>query len=250
MTIPPIANDDFKGFASAAAALDSDVLAIQEVDHGLNRSNSALQTSEIAAAMGATDWAFAPSIIGSPDGDWVEAGEKIITNDGGTIDGSYGVGIISKIKVKNWHRLDLGRSKIGAPLLIPNTQNGKAKFIYIKDEPRVALAAELENGWTIINTHLSFVPFMNLSQLKKLKNWADTFGAKVLLLGDFNLPAGIPVIGSNWKSLIVQSTYPSWSPKIQFDYILSKGVALSEVIQLPTIRSGISDHLPLSIEIN
>jgi endonuclease/exonuclease/phosphatase family metal-dependent hydrolase len=48
----------------------------------------------------------------------------------------------------------------------------------------------------------------------------------------------------------VQNTYPSWKPKIQFDYILSKGVALKDVIQVPTTKSAISDHLPLTIEID
>jgi endonuclease/exonuclease/phosphatase family metal-dependent hydrolase len=91
---------------------------------------------------------------------------------------------------------------------------------------------------------------MNLLQLRKLKRWADSFGEKVLLLGDFNLPGGIPAIGSNWQSLHVQNTYPSWKPKIQFDYILSKGVALKDVIQVPTTKSSISDHLPLTIELD
>lgn len=249
MSIPPKNGDDFAGLARAAAAIGSDVLAIQEVDHGLSRSNDALQVRDIAAAMGATDWAFAPSIIGSPDEKWEPAGDILVTNESPEFSGSYGIGIVSKLKVKHWHRINLGRSVIGAPLLIPDLKTGKPKPIYIRDEPRLAIAAELENGWTIINTHLSFVPLMNLRQLAKLKNWADTFGDKVLLMGDLNLPGGIPVIGSSWKSLIVQSTYPSWSPKIQFDYILSKGVTLKEVIQLPTIKSGISDHLPLSIEI-
>ena len=36
----------------------------------------------------------------------------------------------------------------------------------------------------------------------------------------------------------------------QFDYILSKGVALKDVIQVPTTKSSISDHLPLTIEID
>lgn len=252
MSIPPQKDDNFAGFAKAAADLGADLLAIQEVDHNLLRSNSAPQTKAIADAMGAPDWAFAPSIIGSPEGKWRAADDDIATNLQSTSEidsGSYGIGIISKIKVLKWHRLNLGRSRIGMPLLIPNAETGKAKAIYIRDEPRLALAAELENGWTVINTHLSFVPGMNIFQLAKLKNWADTFGEKVLLLGDFNLPGGIPTIGSNWQSLHVQSTYPSWQPKIQFDYILSKGVALKDVIQIPATNSGISDHLPLSIAI-
>ena len=253
MTIPPKSGDDFAGLAAAAAALGSDVIAIQEVDHGLARSNNAFQTSEIAIAMGAKNWAFAPSIIGSPEGKWEKANNDIATNlkSNSAIDsGSYGIGIVSKISVIKWHRLNLGRSIVGMPLLIPDTETGKAKAIYIKDEPRLALAAELENGWTVINTHLSFVPGVNVFQLSKLKKWADSFGEKVLLMGDFNLPGSIPAMGSKWQSLILQNTYPSWKPKIQFDYILSKGVALKDVIQVPTTKSEISDHLPLSIELS
>ena len=253
MSIPPKSGDDFAGLAAAAADLGSDVIAIQEVDHGLARSNNAFQTRDIAIAMDAKNWAFAPAIIGSPEGKWEKANNEIATNpkSNSAIDsGSYGIGIVSKISVIKWHRLNLGRSIIGMPLLIPDTETGKAKAIYIKDEPRLALAAELENGWTVINTHLSFVPGMNLLQLRKLKKWADSFGEKVLLMGDFNLPGSIPAMGSKWQSLILQNTYPSWKPKIQFDYILSKGVALKDVIQVPTTRSSISDHLPLSIKIS
>ena len=253
MTIPPKSGDDCSGLAAAAAALGSDVIAIQEVDHGLGRSNNAFQTRDIAIAMGAKNWAFAPAIIGSPEGKWEKANNDIATNIESTsaIDsGSYGIGIVSKISVIKWHRLNLGRSIVGMPLLIPDTETGKAKAIYIKDEPRLAIAAELENGWTVINTHLSFVPGMNLLQLRKLKSWADSFGEKVLLMGDFNLPGSIPAMGSKWQSLILQNTYPSWLPKVQFDYILSKDVALKDVVQVPTTKSSISDHLPLTIEIN
>jgi endonuclease/exonuclease/phosphatase family metal-dependent hydrolase len=253
MTIPPKTGDDFAGLAAAAADLGSDVIAIQEVDHGLARSNNAFQTRDIAIAMGAKHWAFAPSIIGSPEDKWEKASNDIATNlkSNSEIDsGSYGIGIVSKISVIKWHRLNLGRSIVGMPLLIPDTETGKAKAIYITDEPRLALAAELENGWTVINTHLSFVPGVNVFQLSKLKKWADSFGEKVLLMGDFNLPGSILAIGSKWQSLILQNTYPSWKPKIQFDYILSKGAALKDVIQIPTTKSAISDHLPLSIELN
>jgi len=253
MTIPPKSGDDCSGLAAAAAALGSDVIAIQEVDHGLGRSNNAFQTRDIAAAMGANHYAFAPSVIGSPDGSWRKADSIVESNIAGKSDfqnESYGIGIVSKIPVTKWHRLDLGKSPFGAPIVIPNTKTGKPKAIYIKDEPRLAIAAQLENGWTIINTHLSFVPGMNLFQLRKLKNWADSFGYKVLLMGDFNLPGSIPAMGSKWQSLILQNTYPSWLPKVQFDYILSKGAALKDVIQVPTTKSTISDHLPLTIEIN
>jgi endonuclease/exonuclease/phosphatase family metal-dependent hydrolase len=57
----------------------------------------------------------------------------------------------------------------------------------------------------------------------------------------------LPIVASQWKSLATQATYPSWGAKIQFDYILSKAPLSSQ--QLPTLLSGVSDHLPLSVEI-
>jgi endonuclease/exonuclease/phosphatase family metal-dependent hydrolase len=66
-------------------------------------------------------------------------------------------------------------------------------------------------------------------------------------MGDLNLPKNLPVVASQWKSLATQATYPSWGAKIQFDYILSKAPMSSQ--HLPTVLTGVSDHLPLSVEI-
>ena len=156
-----------------------------------------------------------------------------------------------------WHRLDLGNSVVGMPLVVPTesetSSKPKIRAIYVHDEPRLALGATLTNGWTIFNTHLSFVPGVNLFQLKKLKRWAlkisQETNTKPLILGDLNLPKNLPVAGSDWQSLIQQNTYPSWGAKIQFDYLLTHG-ANSQVNDLGTIATGISDHLPLRAEIS
>ena len=178
------------------------------------------------------------------------------TNDGAELVGGYGIGIASKVAVKHWDRIDLGRSVIGMPLIIPaEGKDGKqkAKPIYVADEPRVALAATLENGWTVINTHLSFVPFVNLYQLRKIKLWAKKlgkqYGTQVLIIGDLNLPKGIPALSSSWNSLITQNTYPSWGAKIQFDYILSNSLKTDQYEALDTVATGISDHLPIRVKI-
>ena len=153
-----------------------------------------------------------------------------------------------------YERIELGRSPVGMPLLVPGGEDGKGKprFIYVQDEPRVALVAHLENGWSIINTHLSFVPGFNIAQLKKIKRWAEKSAAqtgnKVAIIGDLNLPKGLPVVGSQWKSLITQNTYPSWGAKIQFDYILTKD-NVSKFNAIKTTATGISDHLPITVEI-
>jgi len=267
MAIPPtndILADQIK-VGQAMLKINADVIGVQEVDEKLERSGKISQVRLLAESMKAEDWAFAPSVIGTPGFKWRALEETDLpivtdknshTNDGAELVGGYGIGIVSKIAVKNWDRIDLGRSVIGMPLVIPaEGKNGKqgVKLIYVADEPRVALAATLENGWTIINTHLSFVPFLNILQLRKIKRWAKelskTYGSQVLIIGDLNLPKDIPVIASKWKSLVRQNTYPSWGAKIQFDYILSDTLNADQFEALETVITGISDHLPIQVKI-
>jgi endonuclease/exonuclease/phosphatase family metal-dependent hydrolase len=254
--IPPLsAGPSQEALAAAVRQLETEVIAVQEVDYKLLRSNSRNQVSDIADAIGAKDWAFAPSVIGTPGEKWRKlnaADSQIVTTESDALEGSYGIAIASTIPVVKWHRLELGNSVVGMPLIVPTesetSSKPKIRAIYVHDEPRLALGATLANGWTIFNTHLSFVPGVNLFQLKKLKRWALKIAAetntKPLILGDLNLPKNLPVAGSDWKSLIQQNTYPSWGAKIQFDYLLTYG-ASDGVKDLGTITTGISDHLPL-----
>jgi len=240
-----------------AAELAPEVIGVQECDFVLKRSENVNQIAEIATSIGASYFAFAPCIIGTPGETWRKLNDidqRIITNaDSSSHEGSYGIGIASKVEVLQWHRLDLGNSPIGAPLLIPSDESGPGKVrpIYIRDEPRVALAATLANGYTVINTHLSFVPGFNFRQLRKIKRWAAELekatSTVAIIMGDLNLPKNLPVVASQWKSLVAQATYPSWGAKIQFDYILSKAAVSSQ--HLPTVLTGVSDHLPLSVEV-
>lgn len=52
--------------AEAVAALDADVLALQEVDRYQPRSGTTDQTAVAAKAMGAADWRFAAALHGRP----------------------------------------------------------------------------------------------------------------------------------------------------------------------------------------
>lgn len=261
MEIPPNkTGPSLTALHRAIKALSTDVIAVQEIDFHLPRSGSVNQIAEVAQAMGADSWAFAPSIVGTPGEKWHKLNQsdiKIFTNEtANSLAGSYGIGIASTIKVLKWHRLELGNSPIGIPLVVPTesetSSKPKMRAIYVHDEPRLALAATLANGFTVVNTHLSFVPGINLAQLKKLKSWslqlAKETDTKVLLMGDLNLPKGLPVAFSKWRSLVNQSTYPSWGAKVQFDYILSDQVSPDECQPLQFLTSGISDHLPIGIE--
>jgi endonuclease/exonuclease/phosphatase family metal-dependent hydrolase len=261
MAIPPQAVADSGLLTRAVQSLDSDVMAFQEVDHFLPRSQSRPQMRDIAESIGARDWAMAPSVIGTPGESWRKLGPsepEIITSASSHAElmhESYGVGIVSKIPVLSWHRLNLGNSPLGLPLVVPGDETGKGKprFIYVKDEPRLALAAVLENGFTIVNTHLSFVPGFNLAQLRRVKKWAfsiaESTSTRAIVMGDLNLPKNLPVVRSTWKSLVTQNTYPSWGGKIQFDYILGTDLEVNEYRVRRFEATGVSDHLPIGIEI-
>ena len=72
MAIPPsndLAADQVK-LGQGIQAIGADVIGIQEVDEKLGRSGNHNQVGNIATVMGATDWAFAPSLFGNPDEKW------------------------------------------------------------------------------------------------------------------------------------------------------------------------------------
>jgi endonuclease/exonuclease/phosphatase family metal-dependent hydrolase len=64
-----------------------------------------------------------------------------------------------------------------------------------------------------------------------------------------NLPKGLPAVASKWSSLVEQNSYPSWGGKVQFDYILSNTLKPDQYESLPTVVTGMSDHLPVRVNI-
>ena len=246
--------------------LKPDFIGLQEVDLNQNRSGNLNQTKLIADSLGLKYWAFIPTLIGTPGEKWKKTEDKqtpFITSDSlnkssgqaliGNMPASYGIGFATNQAIKKIHYKYLGRSLVGMPLLIPNEGKSGAKFIYVQDEPRVALIAELENGLTITTTHLSFAPGVNIYQLSKLSKFLNSIPGKHILSGDLNLPGDLPAklssIAGGWSSLVKQYTYPSWKPKIQFDYLLAKSESGFEVKQLPVSKPIISDHIPIGAEL-
>ena len=260
--IPPTNSQDWQAEVVSAAKkvadeLQPNFIALQEVDYFQSRSNLTNQTKLVAQSMQLKYWAYLPTLIGTPGEKWRSVKDlenSIITES--SLDknpkASYGIALATNWPIKKLHVKKLGRSIIGMPLLIPKDNGKGVRFIYVKDEPRVALIAELENGYTIATTHLSFVPGVNIFQLNKLSSYLKKLPGLVLLTGDLNLLANLPSKLSGFKSLISQATYPSWKPKIQFDYIMLRKSKLESVSSIKPIKStvtGISDHTPIGVEI-
>jgi endonuclease/exonuclease/phosphatase family metal-dependent hydrolase len=258
--IPPLAEQDWQqnlitSAKDVAKHFQPDFISLQEVDYLQPRSGNINQTKLIAESMGLKYWYYLPALLGTPGSRWqkvknLEPGIISQNTNNPSPNTSYGIGFATSIPIKKIYTKALGRSIIGMPLLIPKDNGKGARFIYVKDEPRVALIAELENGLTIATTHLSFVPFVNVFQLNRLIIALKKLSGVPVLVGDLNLPANIPSKLSGFKSVISQSTYPSWKPKIQFDYIMVANNQEVQATPLSTIKPDISDHVPIGAELN
>jgi len=258
--IPPLAEQDWQqnlisSAKDVAKHFQPDFISLQEVDYLQPRSGNINQTKLIAESMGLKYWYYLPALLGTPGSRWqkvknLEPGIISQNTNNPSPNTSYGIGFATSVPIKKIYTKALGRSIIGMPLLIPKDNGKGARFIYVKDEPRVALIAELENGLTIATTHLSFVPFVNVFQLNRLIIALKKLSGVPVLVGDLNLPANIPSKLSGFKSVISQSTYPSWKPKIQFDYIMVANNQEVQATPFSTIKPDISDHVPIGVELN
>ncbi len=235
--------------ARAADRLDADILGLQEVDRLQERSGDVDQVELMADAMGSSHWRFAPALHGTPG---VEATWTPATADDGrtTVGPTYGIGMVSRWPVRRWWVRRFAAAPFSLPLLVPSTP--KPRFLRIPDEPRVALAALVDSPagpFTAVTCHLSFVPGYNWRQLRDIARWVARMPAPVLVLGDLNLPGALPRAATGWTPLAQLRTYPSQSPRIQFDHVLGLGVEHDDVLDAQAWRMDISDHCALVIDL-
>jgi len=239
--VPPLA----QLVAEAVGMVGCDLIAVQEVDENQPRSGSVHQMEIVAQAIDAPHWGYARAVIGTPGFGWrVPTREEKFIHSDSSLPG-YGIGLASRIPVKRWHRVDLAASPVGFALAYPSDRGFRLR--YTKDEPRVAIIAELENGFTVAATHLSFVPFWNYFQLRKVMRFMKHLPGTHLIIGDINLPWNIPNRFTRWHSLVSKKTFPSYKPALQFDYLLSAKRLRATPLDIPASR--LSDHRPIGADV-
>ena len=237
---------DLTRLRTAVAHLRADVIGLQEVDRGQDRSHGA----DLTAGLDFSHHRFVPAVIGTPGLAWraAEAGD----GDGGT-EPAYGIGLASRWPVRSWHVLRLPASPLRAPVLVPGPS--RPGVLLLRDEPRVLLSAVVETPdgpLTVSTTHLSFVPGWNVRQLRTALAAVARLPGPHVLLGDLNLPGGVVravAARARWRPLARVATYPVDRPRIQFDHVLARGwvgrVAAVETPPLP-----LSDHRALVVELD
>lgn len=221
---------------SQVALLEADVLGLQEVDRGQPRSHGADQTAEVASATGAVDARFVAALTGTPGQEWAPS-----STDEPHLP-SYGVGLVSRVPVRRWHVLRLPATRLVVPVPVP----GAGRLLWLRDEPRVVLAAELD-GLTVATSHLSFVPGWNAVQLRRVRRWLAALPGPHVLLGDLNLTSGPARWATGWVPLLSAATFPAAAPRLQLDHVLASR-------PLPVTggrahRLAVSDHRALTVDV-
>ena len=236
---------------AALAAVDADVLAVQEVDVGQPRSHGVDQPAEVAAALGAVDWRFAAAVAGTPTpfrSSWTPLTPPALRGPGDPAVGPhYGIALVSRLPVRRWHVHALGAGRTRLPLQAPDPRTGRTRWWWFPDEPRLAVAAELD-GCTVVATHLSFAPHTALRQLVRLRRWAAALPGPVLLAGDLNLVGPLPARVFGAQRLVAGHSYPAGDPRVQFDHVLGPvGLQPQEprVEQLP-----LGDHRLVTVTVS
>jgi endonuclease/exonuclease/phosphatase family metal-dependent hydrolase len=231
---------DEERFRAAIASLDADILGLQEVDRNQPRSGHADLTAIAAAAMGASHWHFVPALVGPP-ATWSAA-----TGEEDPDSAAYGIALLSRYVVRDWRVVRLP----SAPVRTPHHSPGRVLPRWIRDEPRVAVVAEVETPRgpiDLVTTHLSFLRPWNTRQLRRLMSALVPHPHPLVLLGDLNMRSRTATRITGMAPLAAGATFPADRPLVQIDHILgdrAPSPRAGRVVRLP-----VSDHRALVVDI-
>ena len=243
---------DLERFAAAIRVLDPDVLGLQEVDANQSRSHGADLTEVAADAMAAADHRFVAALDGTPGARWIPVPDEVAADPSGygeSLAGHplYGIALLSRFPVRSWEVLRLPSIGPHFPFPVP----GARRSVLVGEEPRSAVIAEVDTPagpLLVANTHLSFLPGWNVTQLRRIVRRLHRVAGPALIMGDMNLPAVVVTRMAGYRPLATRPTFPASRPLVQLDHLLLRG-ELGPVRHVEAIRLPVSDHRALVVEL-
>jgi endonuclease/exonuclease/phosphatase family metal-dependent hydrolase len=258
---------DADRLARAVAALEADVVALQEVDRWQARSGGADLARAVAEALDARDHRYVPALAGQvgasplvgapgaapsdrrlwPAAALLRAGAATVgaarraRGDEPADVAGYGIALLSRLPVRAWRRV---RLPLGTPWLFRRVRLGP-------DEPRAAVAAVVETPrgpLTVVNTHLSSWRRWNRVQLRWLARRLRGAPRPLVLLGDLNIPGTAPAEATGWRDAVTAPTFPRRRPRSTIDHVLLDG-AVRAVGPARAVDLGLSDHLAVVVDV-
>lgn len=233
---------DVRRYADAVRSLDADVLALQEVDRNQGRSSNADLTAVAAEAMGAPEHRFVAALTGTPGSTWIAA-----TGEEQPDSAAYGIALLSRHPVTSWEVVRLPP----VPVKVPMWWRGSRLPSWVRDEPRVGVAAAIETpdgSLTVVNTHLSFLRWWNRHQLQVLLRSLAHRTERLVLVGDLNMRPTPAHRITGMRPLVSAATFPADAPTEQIDHVLTRSdlvVTHQEARELP-----MSDHRALVVDLD
>jgi endonuclease/exonuclease/phosphatase family metal-dependent hydrolase len=205
----------------AIAALDADVVALQEVwqPHG-QRSFAHDAAQQLGYELHETS--LAPGLV-------THRQDLVKRHEGS--EGMWGLAVLSRLPSRARPTIPLGR-------------------IAFDRAPRVAMPVEIDTGeadgaLVVVVTHISHRLFGSPRQILRVARGLDAGGEPTVVLGDFNLwgpPVGL-LFGNGWSRPVRGRTWPAWRPHSQLDHIVcNRGVAAHDGRVLAETPS---DHRPV-----
>ena len=236
---------DLDRFARAVVALDPDVLALQEVDRGQERSHGADLAAVAAQAMGAAPTRFVAAMTGDPGARWRPASRTLDPDAA-----AYGVALLSRYPLVGWRDLHLPR----ITLPVPRLRRAPRRLELAHEELRTAVVARLETPegpLVVASAHLSFFPGWNQLQLYALRRTLTTGAGRgpAVLMGDLNLtPRPVRAV-TRFRPLVTAPTFPVHTPRFQIDHVLARG-DVGRVVDARAVELPVSDHRALVVELD
>jgi endonuclease/exonuclease/phosphatase family metal-dependent hydrolase len=220
---------DAEAVADACAALEVDVLALQEVDIGVPRSGRADLAAAAARATGMSV-VFAPTLR--------------------IRGGRYGNALLVRGDIE---RSEVVRLK-GARWL--QGRRGGGRIFPIGPEPRNAILATVDvhgHRLSVAATHLATQRDISKKQLSQAAARLQTLPEPWILMGDLNRTTDEVVSEPHLGSMELVDgppTFPSWSARKRIDHIAIRGLALRPDSVRAVRSPEVSDHLALVVEVD